>query len=224
MSLVAAPERYVLAHLVATQRWAPPTLVLIGIIAWIWATPPIGLDTVRLSMVALFALACWLGHATGSSEEPALELISTSCCGSPTRLLLAKWSTATGLAVGFPLLMLAGHCAYDLLLRSSGRPAFSTAQAAASTIAFVAIAIGGAALGILATSIVPGHPGWAAGLLIIASLAQAAPWMLPVPPLAAALPVRDQPIPPSFLTAAALAVGIAAALLIAARLLRRPVG
>jgi hypothetical protein len=212
---VLPSARYVLALLVSTQRWAPPAIVLVGLIAWIWATPPVGLDTVRVTLLALFALASWLGHATGGIEEPGQELISVSCRGSWTRLLLAKWATATTLAVAFPVLMVAGGYGFDV---------FSGTQAAVAALALLAVAVTGAALGVLVTSIVPAHPGWATGALIIASLAQAVPGMAPVSLVAGLLPGRDQPVDPGLFLVLGLAGLLAAALLAAARGLRRPVG
>lgn len=218
-----AAERYVWALLVATQRWAPPALVLVGLIAWIWVTPPVGVDTVRIVLVVLFALAGWLGHATATGEEPGQELIAVSNLGSATRLLLARWSVAAVLAVAFPLVMLVASCAYDRLARPWEPPGFTVAQAVAAALALLATAAAGAALGTLVAGVVPGRPGWAAGILILLSLGQAAPWLLPVPPLAAALPGRDQGLSLSLLLAVGLAGLLTAALLVAARVVRRPV-
>lgn len=217
-----AAERYVLALLVSTQRWAPPALVLIGAIAWVWATPPVSLDTVRIVLVVLFALAGWLGHATASSEEPGQELITVSNLGSATRLLVAKGVVATVLATGFPLLLVVGTFVYGRL-DSSSEPIFTVPQLLAAAVGMIAVAATGTALGLLVSSLLPGRPGWAAGLLILLSLAQAAPWMLPVPILARTLPDREQPIEPAFLIGVGLAVLSAVGLLAAARAIRRPV-
>lgn len=216
-------ERYVLALLVVTQRWAPPALVLVGGIVWIWMTPPINPDTVRIVLLALFALAGWVGHATATAEEPNQELITISNLGSATRLLLAKWTVAAGLSAIFPLILLAGTYLVGQLRSATQPPPFTDPQALAAALAMILVAAAGAALGTLAASLFPGRPGWAAGTLILLSLAQAAPWLLPVPPLAAALPEGNQPVQWDFLLAGSLAVLLTAALLVGARLLRRPV-
>lgn len=217
-------ERHVFAILLSTQRWAPPTLALIGMIAWIWVTPPTNTDTVRVSLFVQFALAAWLGHACGSSEEPAQELISTSHLGSATRLLLAKWSIATVIAAAVPLLILAGTLFYDQAVQRADPPLFTPEQAVASALAFVVVAVTGAALGVLAASVLPRHPGWVTAVLVILSLAQAAPWMAPVTPLAAVLPARGHPLPAALAPTVVLGVLGAGVLLAAARIIRRPAG
>lgn len=219
-----ASLRYVLALLISTQRWAAPAIVLIGLIAWIWVTPPVGIDTIRITLLALFALASWLGYAVGTVEEPGQELISISCRGSLTGLLLAKWSTAVILAVSFPLLMLAGSYA----AQPPEKPTFSDPQAAASLLALIGIAILGTALGALLASLLPGRPGWSAAILILVALAQASSTM-PVGILAAALPPSGPPLPAvpppvtaDFFLGLALTTLIALALLTAARVVHRP--
>ncbi len=224
MRPVLGAERHVFAILLSTQRSAPPTLVLIVLIAWIWVTPPVNIDTVRVSLFAQFALAAWLGHATGGSEDPAQELISTSHLGSATRLLLAKWLTATAIAAAVPLVILAGTFSYDQFVLRAQLPRFTPEQAVASAVAFVVVAVTGASLGVLATSTLPRHPGWATVALAILSLAQAAPWMAPVTPLAAALPARGQPLPAVLAPTVALGLLGGGALLAAARIIRRPAG
>jgi hypothetical protein len=217
---IAAPERYVFAVLVVTQRWAPPALVFVGLITWVWLTPPVDIDTVHISLVVLFALAAWLGHTTGDSEEPALELISTSSQGSATRILIAKWLVAAVLAVAFPLVLLVAICTYDRLL-ATAVPRFTTQQAVVAGLALLAAAAVGAALGVLVAHVFPGRLGWAACILIIVSLAQAAPWMAPVPQLAATLPASGEPLPPTLLPTYGLVAIITATLLTGARLLGR---
>ncbi len=218
MTTFAAPERYVVALLFATQKWAAPALVLFGLIAWIWFTPPVGIDTVRITLLVVFALAAWLGHTTGVAEEPAQELISSSSHGSAARILIAKWSTATVVAVTFPLLLLAAICIDDL---SAATPRFATQQALLAVIALLAAAATGAALGVLVAGIVPGHPGWAASILTVVSLAQAAPWIVPVPQLAASLPANGEMFRTTGLPVYGLVVILTATLLTAARLVRR---
>lgn len=215
-----ASLRYVLALLVTSQRWGPPAIVLIGLIAWIWITPPVGLDTIRITLVALFGLASWLGHATGSVEEPGQELISVSCRGSATRVLLAKWLVAASLAAVFPVILVVG--AYLLGLPDPSRAVFTGGQAAAAVLALLAVAAAGAALGILVVSALPGSPGWAAAVLVVVTLAQAAPWMIPVPILAAFLPGPGEPFGAGFYLGLGVAGVLTAAFLVAARALRRP--
>lgn len=216
-----ASLRYVLALLVTSQRWGPPAVVLIGLIAWIWVTPPVGLDTIRITLVALFGLASWLGHATGGVEEPGQELIAVSCRGSATRLLLAKWLVAATLAAVFPVLMVFG--AYLLGLPDPTRAVFTGGQVVAAVLASLAVAIAGAALGILVVSGLPGSPGWAAAILVVVTLAQAVQWMIPVPILAASLPGPGEPIGAGLLLGLGVAGVLTAAFLVAARALRRPI-
>jgi hypothetical protein len=213
--------RYVLALLLTTQRWAPPSIVLIGLIAWIWVTPPIAVDTLRITMLALFALAAWLGHATGTAEDPSQELISVSCGGSATRGLCARWFVAAVLAASFPLLMLVGVHVYDLT-HASQAPIFTDAQATSAALALAGIAAAGAALGMLVASVLRGRPGWAAAILILISLAQAAPLMLPVPALASALPLADQPIGWGLFLGVLLAALLTLALLATTRVVHDP--
>lgn len=222
MRPVLSAERYVLRLLVTTQRWAPPALVLAGTIAWIWVTPPVTIDTVRLVLVALFALAAWLGHATGTSEDPNQELISATCRGSAARLLVAKWSTAGVLAAMFPLAMLAGTAVYDRVGRSGAAPTFTAGQTGAAAVALIAIAAAGAALGIVITSLLPDRPGWSTAVLVVAGLAQAAPWMAPVPWVAASLPGPGGAVTMALGLALAGTAVITAVLLGAATLCRRP--
>ncbi len=219
MTTFAAPERYVVALLFATQKWAAPALVLFGLIAWIWFTPPVGIDTVRITLLVVFALAAWLGHTTGVAEEPAQELISSSGRGSAARILIAKWSTATVVAVTFPLLLLAAICIDDL--SGAATPRFATQQALLAVIALLAAQPRGPHSVCWSAGIVPGHPGWATSILTVVSLAQAAPWIVPVPQLAASLPANGEMFRTTGLPVYGLVVILTATLLTAARLVRR---
>lgn len=223
--MTLAPVRYVAALLMATQRWAAPALILVGLIAWVWVTPPVAIDTVRIALIVQFGLASWLGHATGTAEDAGQELISTSCHGSATGLLVAKWATGAGLAAVFPLLLVVGTWIAGLPVAQRGeQPPLTGDQAWASGAAVVVVAVAGAALGVLVASVLPGHPGWAATVLILAGLSQAVPNGLPVPILAAALPEPGRPMGPDLVVALAVTVVLGAGLLVAARLLRRPAG
>ena len=223
--MTLAPVRYVAALLMTTQRWAAPALILVGLIAWVWVTPPVGIDTVRIALIVQFGLASWLGHAAATAEDVGQELISTSCHGSATGLLVAKWATAAGLAAGFPLILVVGTWLAGLPVAQRGeQPPLTGDQAWASLVAVLVVAVAGAVLGVLVASVLPGHPGWAATVLILAGLTQAVPNGVPVPILAAALPEAGRPIGSDMVVALAVAPLLSAGLLIAARLLRRSAG
>lgn len=225
MSRALASVRYAWALLFSTQRWAAPALFLVGLIAWVWNTPPFSVDTVRICLLVLFALAAWLGHATGTVEEPGQELISTSVLGSAARLLLAKWTVAAAISAVFPVLMLAGTFAWSEHRVSQGSPPLLNAdQAWTSAAAVLVVAACGAALGVLVASLLPAHPGWGTMALALAALSQAAPGWVPVPILADALPGIDQPVAPGLAIALAIAALLTAALLAAAGAVRRPAG
>lgn len=225
MSRVLASLRYVAALLFSTQRWAAPSLILIGLMAWVWITPPIGIDTVRVSLLVLFALAAWLGHATGSVEESGQEQVSTSSLGSAAGLLAAKWALAAAVAAVFPTLLVSGWWAWGQQRAAVGStPPLSADQAWTSILAVLVVAATAAALGVLAASLLPGHPGWASMILVLAVLSQAVPGWVPVARISAALPQAGQP--PGVELAVALAVGavLAAGLFAAAAAVRRPAG
>ena len=225
MTRLCAAVGYVAALLFSTQRWAAPTLVLIGLMAWVWVTPPLGIDTVRVSLLVLFALAAWLGHATGSVEEAGQELVSTSSLGSAALSVVAKWVVAAGLAAAFPAVLVTGAGAWGLRRAADGStPPLGVDQAWTSLLAVLVIAATGSALGILVASLLPGHPGWGSTILVLAGLAQAVPGWVPVAAVSAALPASRQA--PGAALAVALALGaiLAAGLLAGAIAVRRPAG
>lgn len=224
MSLFAA-IRYAWALLFTTQRWAAPALLLIGLIAWVWNTPPLSIDTVRIALLVLFALAAWLGHATGTVEEAGQELVSTSALGSAAHLLFAKWTVAAALSAAFPLAMVVGSYLWsERLVAAGGDPLLNADQAWTSGASVLLIAGCGAALGMLVASLVPAHPGWGSAILVLASLSQAAPGWVPVARLANALPGIDQPVGTDLLQAAAISLALTTGLLAAAVAVRRPAG
>jgi hypothetical protein len=225
MSRVLASLRYVASLLVSTQRWAAPSLILVGLMAWVWITPPIGIDTVRVSLLVLFALAAWLGHATGSVEESGQEQVSTSSLGSASGLLAAKWAIAAAVAAVFPTLLISGWWTWGRQRAAVGSPPpLSDDQAWASILAVLVVAATAAALGVLVASLLPGHPGWASVILVLVGLSQAVPGWVPVSTLSSALPQPGNS--PGVELAVALAVGavLAAGLLATAVAVRRPAG
>ncbi len=225
MNRTLASVRYAWALLFSTQRWAAPALFLVGLIAWVWNTPPLGIDTVRICLLVLFALAAWLGHATGSVEEAGQELISTSALGSAARLLLAKWTVAAAISAAFPVLMVAGSFALSQDRVSQGFPPLLSAdQAWSSAAAILVVAACGAALGVLVASLLPAHPGWGTTVLVLAALSEAAPGWVPVPILADALPGIDQPVASGLFVALAMGLALTGGLLATAITARRPVG
>lgn len=225
MSRTIASLRYAGALLFSTQRWAAPALFLVGLIAWVWNTPPFSVDTVRISLLVLFALAAWLGHSAGTVEEAGQELISSSALGSAVRLLLAKWTVAAVISAAFPVVMVAGTFAWSQRRVSQGFPPLLSAdQAWTSAAAVAVIAACGAALGILVASLLPTHPGWGTVALVLAALSQATPGWVPVPILADALPGIDQPVAPGLFAALAIAAVVTTGLLAAAIAVRRPAG
>lgn len=225
MSRFFAALRYAWALLFTTQRWAAPALILVGLIAWVWNTPPLSIDTVRIALLVLFALAAWLGHATGTVEEAGQELVSTSALGSPPRLLLAKWTVAAALSAAFPLVMVVGSYLWsERQVAAGGDPLLSADQAWASGASVLLIAACGAALGVLVASLLPAHPGWGSAILVVVALSQAAPGRVPVARLANALPGIGQPVGTDLLLAIAISLALTAGLLAAAVSLRRPAG
>lgn len=225
MTRPAAALRYVGSLLFSTQRWVAPSLVLIGLMAWVWVTPPLGIDTVRVSLLVLFALAAWLGHATGSVEEAGQELVSTSSLGSAALSVVAKWTVAAALAAAFPALFVVGGCAAGVQRVSAGSiPMLGVDQAWTSLLAVVVVAATGAALGILVASLLPGHPGWGSTVLVLAGLSQAIPGWVPVSTVSAALPQPQHAPGPDLAVALVLGAVLAAGLLAAAVAVRRPAG
>jgi hypothetical protein len=225
MSRTLASLRYAWALLFTTQRWAAPALILVGLIAWVWNTPPLSIDTVRISLLVLFALATWLGHTAASVEDAGQELVSTSVLGSAPRLLLAKWTVATALSAAFPLLLVVGSYVWSERRVAAGAdPLLSADQAWASAAAVLLIAACGAALGVLVASLLPARPGWGTAVLVLASLSQAAPGWVPVAQLASALPGIDQPVGTDLLLAAAISLALTGGLLASAIAVRRPAG
>lgn len=201
---MTAVARYLVAMLLRTQRAVGPSLVLVGLIAWVWSTPPVTLDTVRVVLLVLFGFAAWLGHATATVEDPAQESISISCCGSARRLLVVKWLLATLIALIFPLLMLLGTYAFGW---------FQVDAVAASGLALLATATLGAGAGTLVGVLLPSRPGWSVGLLVLLTLAQAVPNLSPVQLIAVALVVGSQP-PAQWVLWPQLAAGLGSALLL----------
>ena len=217
--------RYAGALLFSTQRWAAPALILIGLMAWVWSTPPLSIDTVRVSLLVLFALAAWLGHATGSVEEAGQELVSTSSLGSAAVSLVAKWMVAASLAASFPTLFIFGGCSWSLQRASDGSiPLLGVDQAWTSVLAVLVVAASGAGLGILIASLLPGHPGWASTILVLAGLSQAVPGWVPVPAISAALPAQQHAPGADLAVVLALGAALAAGLLAAGVAVRRPSG
>ena len=225
MSRTFASVRYAWALLLSTQRWSAPAIFLVGLIAWVWNTPPLSVDTVRISLLVLFALAAWLGHSAGSVEEAGQELVSTSALGSAARLLVAKWMVAAAISAVFPLVMVAGSFAWSQYRVSRGFPPLLSAdQTWASAVAVLVVAACGAAVGILVASLLPAHPGWGTGVLVLVALAQAAPGWPTVAMLTDTLPRIGQPIAPSLAVALAVGLVLTGGLLTAAVAVRRPAG
>lgn len=208
--------RYLSAVLLTTQRWAPPALVLTGVIAWIWVTPPLGIDTVRVILPVLCALASWIGHVLGTIEDAGQESISISCAGSATRLLLTRWVLAAVLAATVPLLLVGGAFGYGLAVPT--HQVFGAGQTVAGLLAIGCVAGTGAALGAVTAALLPTRPGWAAGALILLGLLQLTPWLAPTSQLAKALPPDGGTPGPDLLIGAGLAAIIGAALVALARL------
>jgi hypothetical protein len=225
VSRASASVRYAWALLFSTQRWVAPALFLVGLIAWVWNTPPLSVDTVRISLLVLFALAAWLGHSAGSVEEAGQELVSSSSLGSAARLLLAKWTVAAVISAAFPSVMVTGSFAWSQYRVSRGLPPLLSAeQAWMSVIAVLVVAACGAAVGILVASLLPTHPGWGAGVLVLSSLAQAAPGWPTVAMLADTLPRIDQRAAPSVAISFAVGLALTGGVLMAAVAVRRPAG
>jgi len=209
---VRAGVQYVFAVALRTQRWAPPAILLVGLIAWVWSTPPVTLDTVKVVAIVEFALACWLGYTTVTSEEPGQEAITISCLGSIGRLVVARWIAAFTMAACFPLIMLLGNYALHV---------FKPEPALAAGLLLIATAACAAAVGALVGSLLPTRPGWAAGLLIIATLTQAVPYVAPVGLANGALAQTGLVAWPQLVAASGLGAVITIAALKAVVLLRR---
>ncbi|MFT4297271.1 MAG: hypothetical protein QM582_17860 [Micropruina sp.] len=222
MKNLTATVRYLGALLLSTQRWAPPAIILVGLIAWIWATPPLGIDTVRVILPVLFALASWVGHVLRTIEDAGEQQISVSCLGSATRLMLTEWALATVLAAVVPALLVTGIACYGLAVPTQA--VFSGAQTLASLLAIVCVASTGSALGTVTALAVPSRPGWAAGLLILIGLLQASPWLAPTSQLANALPVAKGALGLDLLLGIGLAVVITGGLLFTVGRLCRWIG
>lgn len=217
MTGVLPTARYLGAVLLTTQRWAAPALVLAGLMVWIWVTPPLAIDTVRVMLPVLFALASWIGHVLGAIEDAGQESISISCRGSATRLLLTKWVLSALLAATVPGLLVSGAAGYGLAVPTHA--VFGAAQTIAGLVAIVGVACTGAALGTVTAVLLPTRPGWAAGLLILLGLLQASPWAAPTQQLANGLPETGGGPGLDLLVGSGLAVLITGGLLVVARLL-----
>ncbi len=208
-----AAVRYVAVLLLATQRWMPPAIMLVGLIAWLWVSPPVTMATVKFVLLALFALAAWLGFAAGAVEDAEKRQIAISTLGSARRLLVAQWLLAGVVAVVFPLTMLFGYAVGGLLL---GRPVFTGQQVAAGAAAILVTAAAAAGIGLLVAQFLGGRPGWAAALLGCLSLAQAVPGVPPVGALLGTLPDQGPVRWSGVLVALGAGLAVAAGVLVAA--------
>ncbi len=191
--------RYVLAIALRTQRWAPPAIVLVGLIAWAWFAPPLMLSATNFVALLLFALASWLGYATATAEDPGQEAIAVSNYGSYGRLALARWAAAFLLAAPFPLILLFGSYFWHAF---TDRPTLAAVGAAG--LLLLSTAACGAAIGALVGSLLPTRPAWAAALLFIAALGEAAP---AIPPVGLGNPTLT-PTGPEPLSQLILAIGL----------------
>lgn len=179
-----AGVRYVWAILIGTQKWAPPAIVLTIGVVWVWAIPPVNLDTVKVVLLVLFALAAWLGFAVATAEDVTQRQISISQWGSARPMLVVEWGLATGLAVLFPVAMLVG---YYTVGRLTGVRFFTGIAAVAAGSALLVSAASAAAIGVMAARYLRGRPGWAGVGILLVSLTQAIGWVPPVGWLSAAL-------------------------------------
>lgn len=184
---------------------------------WIWVTPPLGVDTVRVMLPVLFALASWIGHLLGTIEDAGQVMISVSCAGSATRLLLTKSVLATVLAATVPWLLVGGASGYGMAVPTHA--VFSAAQTVAGMLAIGCVALTGAALGTVTAALLPKRPEWAAGLLILLGLLRASPWLATTSRLADALPPTPGALGLDLLIGSGLAVVLIGGLLVVARLI-----
>ena len=121
--------------------------------------------------------------------------------------------------------MVAGSFAWSQYRVSRGFPPLLSAdQTWTSAVAVLVVAACGAAVGILVASLLPAHPGWGTGVLVLVALAQAAPGWPTVAMLTDTLPRIGQPIAPSLAVALAVGLVLTGGLLTAAVAVRRPAG
>jgi len=152
-----------------------------------------------------------LGYATFTSEDPGQEAVTVSCYGSYPKLVLARWFSAFGVAAPFPLLLLIGSYSLHLL---RGDPTPEVLGAAALLLTSAAAC--GAAVGALMGALLPTHPGWAASLLFIITLSQAAPLVPPVGLGDGALSLTGPPQWPQLIVATGLGLAAGTAALLGA--------
>ena len=86
---MVAIVRYQLATLLHSQRYLPPVLIYVALVAVLYSEPTAPLSPeYAISAGAMAAVACWLTIVTVSAEAPAQRLITVSHARRPGRLVI----------------------------------------------------------------------------------------------------------------------------------------
>lgn len=86
---MVAIVRYQLATLLYSQRYLPPVLIYVALVAVLYSEPTAPLSPeYAVSAGVMTAVACWLTIVTVSAEAPAQRLITVSHARRPGRLVI----------------------------------------------------------------------------------------------------------------------------------------
>jgi hypothetical protein len=170
--------RYTLSTVLLSQRYLPPVLLFLAILA-IFTSKDNGplIPVYALCAASVFVCATWLTIATVNTEDPTQQSITVVNAGGAGRVLVASVWVAFGWCA---LIIVVGLC-YPL---TSGHHPFGPAIVLLGAVAELTGACAGVAVGLLCSRLVIRRTGYAALVAVGATfLFLLVPHMPPVNPV-----------------------------------------
>lgn len=163
---------YLIRVFLASQRYAPPLVVLVFVVGAVITSPPLDASSALLLAVGQFACSMWAAYLAAGMEGLAQEAVTATRVGSRTRPWTAKLLIAAILVLVLPAL--AVSCAAASRHLSTGTGAVGVAAVLAPTMA-------GIGVGSLVHGMCPNRPGQATlAILTLTVFDAAAPWAPPL--------------------------------------------
>lgn len=178
--------RYSIVDFLRSQRWAPPTLLMLVALAVLYTNSGgATLSSYGVTAGLLFPLTAWLVVAALNVEEPEQRWVTSVAAGGLGRVIAARVAVASvwalllaGVAVGWSLLV--------------ADPSRHSGDIVIGLIAHVTCVVGGAALGVVLARPLVEAPGYVAlGVVGVFVLELAVRVLPPVGPVVVLLTGRD---------------------------------
>lgn len=163
-----AIARYLTAEVVASQRYLPPVLLYLVLVAALTdhGNAPI-LPSFALNAGVLFLTGAWLTIVVHNNLDPVRRGVLTVTARSALRVLLAGVGTALAGCAGLAVLGML----YALAVTGPGITHLTTAELLAGAEAVLACGCTGVAVGTICSSLVIRRTGYALGLTLIVLIA-----------------------------------------------------